>query len=301
VTVAVVVSLLAAVCFGVASVLQHDSALRARRRTPLHPGLLADLVRRPRWLVGVGAQFTGVALHLFAVNIGPLSLVQPLLTTGLVVALLMQRIAGRRVSHRALLSASLVVVGLVVFLVEMPEQGVTTSADVEQWIPGLLLAGAVLASTLSAGLRGLGSARSVFLGASAGTVLATSAALGKAWGAVLRANGLFVLLGSWQLWAALACGLAGALLSQAAFQAGPLGGSLAAMMAIDPVIGVGLGIVVFDEPFATEATVIARCLGLLLTVVGVGLLAWTQRGDARRLDRRIPVLLADARSGGSRG
>ncbi len=291
-TLAVVVSLCAAVCFGAASVLQHDGALRVRRRGAMHPGLLADLARRPGWLLGLGVQFTGVALHLYAVNLGPLSLVQPLLTTGLVIALVAQRLSGRRVLRRELLAAGLVVVGLVVFLTVMPQRDPALPTDPEQWLPGLALAAAVLAVTLGVGLTARGSLRCACLGAAAGTLLATSAALGKAWGGLLVAHGLPSLLTSWQLWSALGCGLAGALLCQTAFQSGPLGASLAAMMAIDPAIGVGLGVVVFGEPFATAETALPRCVGFVLTLVGVVLLAWSQRRDTTAApEPRGPALL----------
>ena len=273
----VAVSLLAAVCFGVASVLQHRGALRARTRTPLHPGLLVELAGKPGWLAGVATQTAGVTLHLLAVNLGPLSVVQPILTVGLVVALLLQRLSGRRVSRSSLLASGLVVVGLAAFLVVTPSFAAAGPVTLSAWAPGLLLAGAVLAAVAFAGLLGSGTVRCVCFGASAGVLMATSAALGKAWGAVLHSGGLVALAGSWQLWAALACGALGTLLSQAAFQAGPLGGSLAAMMAIDPVIGVGLGVVVFGEPFATSSTAALRVLGLAVTLVGVILLATAQR------------------------
>jgi hypothetical protein len=288
-TLTITVALLAAVCFGVASVLQHVGALRARRRSPLHPGLMVELARKRIWLLGVGAQVAGVALHLFAVNIGPLSVVQPVLTVGLVVALGLQRLSGRPVTPPALLSAGLVVFGLAVFLAVTPGEQVSMPVDAEGWAPGLLFAGGALAIALSGGLLLRGTARCVSLGASAGVLMATSAALGKAWGAVLGADGLVGLAGSWQLWAALACGAGGTLLSQAAFQAGPLGGSLGAMMAIDPVVGVGLGMVVFGEPFATEDTAPVRLVGLALTLVGVWLLAMVQRGGAEGVVGRPPV------------
>jgi hypothetical protein len=49
------------------------------------------------------------------------------------------------------------------------------------------------------------------------------------------------------------------------------------MMAIDPVIGVALGVIVFVEPFATPGTAALRVLGLGLTIGGVWLLASAQR------------------------
>lgn len=283
----VAVALLASVCFAVASVLQHAGALRARRRSPLHPGLLVELASQPGWLVGVLAQAAGVTLHLLAVNVGPLSVVQPVLTVGLVIALGLQRLAGRRVGRPAMLSAGLVVLGLAVFLVATPAEPAAVPGGAEVWAPGLGFAGLVLATVLGVGYLASGAIRCVCLGAAAGVLMATSAALGKAWGGVLGAAGLVGLAGSWQFWAALGCGAAGTLLSQAAFQAGPLGGSLAAMMAIDPVVGVGLGVVVFGEPFAEPDTAGVRLVGLALTLTGVWLLAMTQRADRPRPDGEL--------------
>ncbi|WP_028935884.1 DMT family transporter [Pseudonocardia spinosispora] len=274
-TVTVIVSLFAAACFGLASALQHLSAWRVRRRSPV--GLLVELAGKRTWLAGIAAQATGVALHLVAVNLGPLSIVQPVLTVGLVVALGLQRLAGRPISPRSMRGAAVVVLGLAVFLAVAPDSPPDPPAGVEQWVPGLLLAGIVLTVTLIGGLIRSGVTRCLCFGAAAGVLMATSAALAKAWGAILLLDGLTGLVGSWQLWTAVACGACGTLLSQAAFQAGPLGGSLAVMMAIDPVIGVCLGVVVFGEPFATGDSMVVRLLGLGLTLVGVGLLATSAR------------------------
>ena len=81
------------------------------------------------------------------------------------------------------------------------------------------------------------------------------------------------VLGTWQPWAALACGLAGLLLSQAAFQAGALGSALAAMMVTDPIVGVALGLVVFGEHIAPGTAGLVQAAGLLVALVGVWLLA----------------------------
>jgi drug/metabolite transporter (DMT)-like permease len=289
--VVVALSLLAATCFATASVLQHHGARAARRRAPLHPGLVAELLTRPGWVLGIGAQLLGVGLHLWAVNRGPLSLVQPLLAVGLVIALGLQRLHGRHVPRPALVASGFVVAGLVIFLAAQPERAPGGAADTRSWLPGLCLAGALLAATLGAGLCARGGARGVFLGAAAGVLMATSAAIGKAWGAVLVNEGVSALLAGWQLWAAVGCGLAGALLSQGAFQAGPLGGTLAAMMAIDPVIGVALGMVVYHEPFADGDGVPARVLGLAIALSGVVALARGQRETSSDVgwDRRLSV------------
>ena len=281
-TSALIVTLCASVCFATASVLQHSGAMEVHYRPPLHPGLLTSLVRSRAWLAGVAAQAVGVSLHLVAVNLGPLSVVQPMLTVGLVIALVLQRLRGRRVGPAAWFAAGLVVLGLCAFLAVIPtlpgSAPLAAPLDMARWAPGMGAAGLLAAAAFGVGLFCGGTARCVCFGASAGVLMATSAALGKVGGAVLGANGLAGLVDSWPLWVALSCGAAGTLLSQAAFQAGPLGGSLAAMMAIDPVVGVGLGIMVFGERFATSGYVeTIRLAGLAVTLLGVGLLASAQR------------------------
>lgn len=277
-TLAVVLSLMAAVCFGTASVLQHQGANQVRRRFPLSPGLLIDVAHQRLWLLGIAAEGVGVALHMVAVNFGPLSVVQPLLTVGLVVALPLQAVLGHQVSRRALLAAALTVAGLAVFLVVQPTVESRDPDNFTDWLPGMLLVAIVALAALAVALAQRGWARAVGLGAAAGTVFALSAALVKTWGEILGDGGLPALATSWELWTALGCGLVGALLSQAAFQSGPLGGPLAAMMVIDPVIAVSLGGIVFGESFSTGPMALAQAAGLALTLTGVGLLATGERG-----------------------
>ncbi len=280
-TLAVLLSLLAAACFGTASALQHHGANRVRRRFPLHPKLLADVARQPLWLLGIVAEVAAVTLHMVAVNFGPLSVVQPLLTLCLVVALPLQAVLGRPVSRRALLAATLIVAGLAVFLVVQPTVDSRSPQSFTEWLPGVVLAATVAVAALSVALARRDQVRSLGLGAAAGTVFALSAALVKTWGDILNGGGLPALATSWELWTALGCGLLGALLSLAAFQAGPLGGPLAAMMVIDPVIGVSLGAIVFGESFSTGPLAVIQAGGLALTLAGVWLLA---TGDQRSGD-----------------
>ncbi|MGH3794822.1 MAG: DMT family transporter [Pseudonocardiaceae bacterium] len=276
-------TLLAAVCFGVSSVLQHHGANRVRRRFPLHPGLLVDLARQPLWLVGIVADIAGVSLHLVAVNVGELSVVQPLLTVGLVVALPLQAFLGRPPSRRSLLAAVLIVLGLAVFLAVRPAAVAVGPHTFHDWVPALVLVGAVALVAAGVALTRHGRVRAFGLGAAAGALFALSAALVKTWGSLLAAGGLTGLAVSWQLWAALGCGLLGALLSQAAFQAGSLGLPLAAMMVTDPVVGVSLGVAVYGEPFSTGPLAVVQAAGLALTLAGVWLLATAEsRTDSAR-------------------
>jgi hypothetical protein len=264
---------MAAVFFGTASVLQHHGANQVRRRFPLNPGLIVDAAHQPLWLLGILAEVGAVGLHMVAVNIGALSVVQPLLTVGLVVALPLQAVLGHPVSRRSLLAATLTVAGLGVFLAIQPTVESRNPQSITDWLPGLLLVAILAGGALSGALAWRNRARSLGLGATAGTVFALSAALVKTWGNILGDGGLKALATSWELWTALGCGLLGALLSQSAFQSGPLGGPLAAMMVIDPVVGVSLGTIVFGESFATGSMAVVQGAGLALTLAGVALLA----------------------------
>lgn len=270
---AVVLSLMAAVCFGTASVLQHQGANQVHRRFPLHPGLLIDVARQRLWLLGVLAEAVAVGMHMVAVNLGALSLVQPLLTLGLVVTLPVQAMLGHPVRGRALLAAALTICGLAVFLVVQPTVESRDPQSVSEWRPGLVLVVIVALTALVTAFAGRGRARSLGLGAAAGSAFALSAALVKTWGQILGGGGLPALFVSWELWTALSAGFIGALLSQSAFQSGPLGGPLAAMMVIDPVIGVSIGTTVFGESFAHGTLAAAQVSGLALTLIGVWLLA----------------------------
>jgi hypothetical protein len=291
VTVAVVLSLMAAVCFGTASVLQHQGANRVRRRFPLNPGLLVAVARQRLWLLGIAAEVTAVALHMVAVNLGALSVVQPLLTVGLVVALPMQAALGLPVRKRALLAACLTVGGLAIFLAVQPTVESRDPQSITEWLPGLILVAVVAGIALSVALTHQDRVRSLGLGAAAGSVFALSAALVKTWGEILGDGGLPALATSWELWTALSAGLMGALLSQAAFQSGPLGGPLAAMMVVDPVIGVSVGAIVFGESFATGVLAVAQATGLAITLAGVWLLATGERRDpgTDRASQNAPV------------
>lgn len=76
---AVVLALIAAVLFGLSSVLEQRSTKQVPERGPLSPRLLLDLARRPLWITAIGMQIAGNPLQVVALHIGALALVQPVL------------------------------------------------------------------------------------------------------------------------------------------------------------------------------------------------------------------------------
>jgi drug/metabolite transporter (DMT)-like permease len=121
---AVALALLSAFSFATSTVVQH----RAATETTVEPGrwapvrLFLQLIRTPAWLAGQGAALTGFILHGLALRTGPVVLVQPLLSSGLVLTLALGALVDRRHPGRPLpaprqwLAAGVVVVGLILFL-----------------------------------------------------------------------------------------------------------------------------------------------------------------------------------------
>lgn len=100
----------AASCFDGGLALQ---ALDAREVPPEHglsSALLKRLLRRRRWLAATALAFCGWPLHLLALALAPLSLVQPTLAFGLVLLLYLgHRVLGERVGRAEVLAVAGVV------------------------------------------------------------------------------------------------------------------------------------------------------------------------------------------------
>jgi len=82
----------------------------------------------------------------------------------------------------------------------------------------------------------------------------------------LAAGGPATLLTSWQPYALVAAGAMGLLLAQMAFQAGPLAASLPVTAAVDPLVSVILGVVVYDEQLSKGVGPILTSLLFLVTM-----------------------------------
>jgi hypothetical protein len=110
----------------------------------------------------------------------------------------------------------------------------------------------------------------------------------------LRAEGMSTLLAHWQPWVLITLGITGLLLSTGAFQSSALATSLPIIDTVEPVSGVVIGAILFDERLASSAAGLAvqavaglvaaagiMMLGPSLAAVqsGSGLPAGTRRGS----------------------
>jgi hypothetical protein len=228
-------------------------------------------------------------LQLVALHVGSLSVVQPLLISGLLFALILRpRLERRRITRRELRWALLLTAALTgfVLVVGTGHGGVHESVDrLPAAMAGLIGAFATLACiALARRAQGSGQSAAV-LGVAVGFIYAGTAALLKAVTDVAVGDPVR-LLSSWQLYAVVVLGVGGLLLNQLAFQAGPITASLPAIATIDPLASIVIGVIVFDEHLRRGPADGALLVMLLIVLVAaVVQLARSSDGPGSARDR----------------
>jgi hypothetical protein len=210
-----------------------------------------------------------LVLHALALREGPLTVVQPLLVTGVLFALpLRQLLEHRRPSRNEVAWAATLPAGLALFLVvATPANGaVQAPGRVPTIVAAALIGGGVIVASVAAWYTSGGRAALMF-GVAAALAFAAGTGLLKQVMNMLG-HGLAAEATSWPLYALMAVGLLGFVLSQLAYQAGPLRLSLPVVTTVDPIVSLVIGVSVFDEPFRKGAGAVgAETIGLALVVV----------------------------------
>jgi drug/metabolite transporter (DMT)-like permease len=250
----VVLSLGAAFAFAASNLLKHLSAGRVPDAQSLQPTQVGDFIRatlsQPLWLGGIACDIIAVGLQVLALHLGSLSVVQPLLITGLLFALILRpRIEHHRISRRQLSWAVVLTAALAGFLL-LATSGQPAAPETADRLPAIVAG--VLGTVLAAGCIALGrrprakGRSAALLGVAVGVIDAAIAALLKALTDITARAPLDVLI-SWQLFTTIALGAGVLLLNQLAFQAGPISASLPAIATINPLLSIAVGVLVYDE------------------------------------------------------
>jgi drug/metabolite transporter (DMT)-like permease len=274
--VAVLFALLSAFSNAMTAVLQRQASVSRSEDQKGWPGALA-LVRDPRWLVGLlflGGTFVFQAIALYY---GELAVVQPILVTELIFTLALRRYwLHDAIRSRTWTAALMICVGLAAFLLAaQPSEGHRV-ATVREWVWALSIRGVVIVLLVMLSRKGSPARRAALLGCAAALMWAIDAAFVKAATDLLAQSGWTALLVHWQLYAVVASGVLGTLLLQAAFAAGPLSASQPAILIVDPLASIALGIELFGERLNTSAPALAvSVIGLLVMAAGVVVIsAW---------------------------
>jgi drug/metabolite transporter (DMT)-like permease len=235
--------------------------------------LLLSSLGKPWWWVGLIVMVGSPVFQYFALRVGNLTQVQPMLTTELLFLLgLVVMTHHQRPGVREFGGATLVVGGLVIFLASAHPRG---GASPLSWHWGLVLTFVFSAFVLGFVLGALrlqpGGAKAAVLGSAAAICFTYQAAMTDS---VAKNHHLVSILCSPALYLLMLRGLVGFVLFQKAMRAGHVAASRAAMVTVDPLLSVGVGIAVFGEHVAlSPLAIVFELLGLLVLLSGARVLA----------------------------
>ena len=276
---AYVLAVLSAFSFALGSVLQQRGTLQTSAAEG-DPRFLAEIIRKPVWLIGGLLQVCGWVLQAAALNRGSLVVVQSLCALSLVFALpLGVRLTNQRVGRRSIIGACATFFGIVFFVaVGQPQGGTSQPEEKAWWVSGLIIVALMLLLAVQARRR---------RGAVAAALFATAAGLGFAFQAAVTkvfmtqiGYGLSAILSTWTTYALIASALAGFVLQQSALKTGFLAPAMAASNVATLVMSVLLGVTVFQETLSNgQDRLIPALIGLALAIVGVVLLASPEPGS----------------------
>jgi hypothetical protein len=252
-------------------------------------GLLAILMRRPVWLLGVGVMVTGFGLQAAALDLGRLAVVEPVLATSLVIALLVAALRHRAWPRPAdWLAMVLAAGGVAVFLIVAAPTGGRSQPPAGWWAPLLIGVAALGAAALWRSPHWAAPRAAMALGAVAGITIGTSDALVKT--TIASASTLHLaVLATFPPYLLVIVGAAGFLLQQHAYRVGELRAALPPSSVLEPVTGTLLGLSLFSERIAAHDLPSGALLVLAAaaTIVGV----W-RLGGAPLLDDRAGAVEA---------
>ncbi|MEU8250412.1 DMT family transporter [Nonomuraea sp. NPDC048916] len=262
---AALIALVGSLFFALGAALQQYEASGTAK-----PGLPA-LLRRPRWLAGGASILAGGGLHIVALGLGPLTVVQPMGVASLLFALpIAATLHGRRPSRRELTAAGVVAAGLIGLVLLVPESdgpthlgpsGVATLLAVSGVASSLLWAGSKIASAAG---------RAALLATGSGVLYGATATLMRV-----------LVDGAWNWWYLLALpvpALLALMMLQRAYAVGHFGVSFASLQIADPLTAVAFGALLLGEPLPSGIVPMAAAA---LAAAGTVALARTTPLEAR--------------------
>lgn len=276
--VVVLIALASAALFAVGSSLQHRSAGSAP--TDSKRAMVATLLRRPGWVIGALLCATAFGLHALALSRGDLTVVQPIILSGIVFAVFARSAIDRRLPSRGEIGwAGVTWAGLALFI------GMLRPLDPQppQDDRAVIMVGVGLVVVAALGLAGRRSAdqlrRGVLLATAAGTCFGLVAGLVKVT-TVQASQGGWAVLAEWSTWVLIGVGAAAILLNQRAYQSTRLSVTAPVLNIAQLLVSLSFGLVVFSEQlFASPATVVFEVAGLAVMVLGVTRLATRAADD----------------------
>ncbi|RST13623.1 hypothetical protein E2C00_03120 [Streptomyces sp. WAC05374] len=263
-------ALLAALGNAGASVLQRQGAAATGTEpaSARRGSWMAGLVHRRVWVWGAALLAVSGILQALALATGPLSVVQPVMSTELMFTLVVGGVVFRqRPDTRTRWAFAAMAVGLGVFLAMADPSGGRSTVPLADWGWTALGTGLFVAVMGVVSLRLSPAPRAAVLGTATATGFAVTAALLKdALGRV--PDGIGAVFTTWQPYAAVGVGLASFVLLQVTLRAGSLVASQPALTLGDALLSVVLGVTLFAERVHLGWRVVFEVLALAVLVAG---------------------------------
>lgn len=267
----------AALMIGIGDVIQQRSAQEVTDKPLGTVALFHRLLRDRQWWTGSLVAGAGFGLQAAALGLGSVVLVQALLVTSLLFALVINaRVNHRRITRRQAIWAVLLAAAVAVVVTVGDPQAGTPRGSFKTWaVVALVMGPALLACVIGARLFS-GSVSALLLGLMAGSLWGLFSVLTK--GVVDQlGRGIPALLGTPEVYVWVVVAIAATAWEQSAFRAGPLTASLPAVTVSEPIVGSVLGVTVLGEMLNTnDVGMIALALSVAVMVAATVALAHSQ-------------------------
>lgn len=270
--IAAALAVAAALMVGIGDVAQQRSAQQVTDQPVGTVALFRRLLRDRRWWAGSLVAAAGFGFQAAALGVGSVVLVQAILVTSLLFALVISaRVNHRRVTRRQGFWAVLLVAAVAVILTVGDPQAGTPRGSLQTWtIVGLVMGPALILCVIGARMFP-GSVGALLLGLMSGSLWGLFSVVTK--GVVDQLDrGIPALLRTPEMYVLIAVAIAATAWEQSAFRAGALTASLPAVTVAEPVVGSLLGVTVLGEALHTNGVGLAA-LGVSVVVMAAATVA----------------------------
>jgi hypothetical protein len=212
------------------------------------------LISNPLWLFGWVALAGSFIFQALALHNGQMSVVQPLLVTELVFALVLRRLwIGQQIRDVTWWAAAVTCGSLALFVAVAEPTGGNLQPTSSAWIGATVATGGAAAILACVGMRGSPVRRAAMLGSATAILWALVATYIKAMTDTLTQFGPIGMFAHWPVYALIVVSIAAELLDQTALHVGPLSISQPCIVLVDPMVSIVLSVWVFAEVFTENA------------------------------------------------
>jgi drug/metabolite transporter (DMT)-like permease len=300
-TCGILLALLCALATNLGFLYKHRGACIAPPVDILHPLRTAkELYSSKLFALGMLIAIGAWGLHIAAMAVAPLSLVQAILASGTVLlAIMAERTLGAKVSRRQWLGITLTAAGLVLLVVSVPA---VHGAHSHFSVPGMIAnqAGLIAAGSLLIMGPHIGAPahyHGVMLGAAAGILFGVCDISTKALTGAVGAHGVIGLISPWTL-LTLSVSLVSFYTSAKGLQDDDAIPVIAVTSTAANVAGIAGGIIVFGDPFPADVLgILSESLAFVLVLIATWLIPAPGTAAGFALSTQSRVLTGRAGAG----